>query len=65
MYIKQINKVLAAGPVKVKKIRSIPEESQSETDEDEEYLEKMFVTSNFGTTKNDESHAADLMQRYK
>jgi hypothetical protein len=32
----------------------------SETDDDEEYLEKMYITQNFGNKKGDDKHAKEL-----
>ena len=64
MYLKQIHKVLYGKKKKAKKILSNPEESQSETDEDEEYLENMYISQNYGTDKKDEKHASDLLKKF-
>lgn len=61
MYLKNIYKALYGKKKKPKTIISNPEDSQSETDDDEEYLEKMYVLENFGNTKEREKHAQDLL----
>jgi len=62
MYMKQISKALHGKQKKPKKIVSQPDDSASETDEDEEYLENMFIASNHD--KKDDSHAADLLKKF-
>lgn len=37
----------------------------SETDDDEEYLEKMYITQNFGNKKGDDKHAKELQEQYE
>lgn len=65
MYLKNIYKALYGKKKKPKTIIPNPEDSMSETDDEEEYLEKMYILENFGQTKEKEKHAQDLLQRYQ
>ena len=58
MYLKQVNKQQRG----VKKVQEM--EPQSETDDDEEFLENMYVQQNYGTSKDDEKHVKELMARF-
>ena len=60
MYLKQVNKQQKG----VKKVQEM-EEPQSETDDDEEFLENMYVQQTYGTGKNDEKHVKELMSRFE
>jgi len=42
-----------------------PEEPQSETDDDEEVLDNMYVALNYGTGKDDDKHAQNMLKRFK
>ena len=63
MYFKQIKKALDPNR-KEKKKPTIAEASESETDDDGEMVEKMYVNENYGQGKNDEKHASNMLKAF-
>ena len=61
MYFKQINKVL--DPAKKEK-KKVAEASESETDDDGEMVENMYINENYGQGKNDEKHAQNMLKAF-
>ena len=40
-------------------------ESETDDEEDGQNLESMYISENFGTGKNDEKHAENMLQRFQ
>ena len=38
---------------------------QSETDDDDELIDNMYIAENFGTGKNDGKHAENMLKRFE
>lgn len=66
MYFKQIAKALDPNR-KEKKKATIADvsASESETDDDGEMIEKMYISENYGQGKNDEKHAANMLKQFQ
>lgn len=64
MYFKQIAKALDPNR-KEKKKATLAAQSESETDDDGEMIEKMYISENYGQGKNDEKHAQNMLKQFQ
>ena len=71
MYFRQIAKLMQSEARRKKRQQQLQQQqaymSESETDDEEDgqNLESMYISENFGTGKNDEKHAENMLQRFQ
>jgi hypothetical protein len=47
------------------KLKAMIEQSESDVDEDGDLVDNLYSVQNFGTGKNDDKHALNLLKRFQ